>query len=58
LEDLDTEVESNSALETIKENIKISVKNSLGYYELKEHKQWFNEVCSKLLGPRKQAKLQ
>jgi hypothetical protein len=31
LEDLDTEVEINSALETIRENIKISAKESLGY---------------------------
>jgi hypothetical protein len=37
LEDLDTEVEINSALETIRENIKISAKESPGYYELKKH---------------------
>jgi hypothetical protein len=40
-EDLDTEVKINSARETIKENIKISVKKSLGYFELKRHKLWF-----------------
>jgi hypothetical protein len=34
LEDLDTEVEINTIWETIKENIKISAKESLGYYEL------------------------
>jgi hypothetical protein len=38
LEDLDTEVEINSAWETIRENIKISAKESLGYFELKKHK--------------------
>jgi hypothetical protein len=47
LEDLDTEVENNSAWETIRENIKISAKESLGYYELKKHKPWFYKGCSK-----------
>jgi hypothetical protein len=36
LEDLDTEVEINSAWETIRENIKISAKESLSYYELRK----------------------
>jgi hypothetical protein len=31
---------------------------SLGYYELKQQKPWFNKGCSKLLDQRKQAKLQ
>jgi hypothetical protein len=43
LEDLDTEVEINSTWETIREYIKISAKESLGYYQLKKHKPWFNE---------------
>jgi hypothetical protein len=54
LEDLDTEVEINSAWETIGENIRISAKESLGYFEL----NWFDEGCSKLLDQKKQAKLQ
>jgi hypothetical protein len=58
LEDLDTEVEINSAWETISENIKISAKDSIGYFEFKKHKSWFDEGCSKLLDQRKQAKLQ
>jgi hypothetical protein len=58
LKDLDTEVEINSAWETIRENIKISAKESLGYYELRKHKPWFDEGCSKLVDQRKQAKLQ
>jgi hypothetical protein len=33
-EDLDTEVEINSACEIIREHIKTSAKESLGYYEL------------------------
>jgi hypothetical protein len=38
--------------------LKISAKESLGYYELKQHKPWFDEGCSELLNQRKQAKLQ
>jgi hypothetical protein len=34
LEDLDAEVEINTAWEAIRENIKMSVKESLDYYEL------------------------
>jgi hypothetical protein len=49
LVDLDTEVEINSDLETITENINFSAKESLGYYELRKHKPWFDEGCSKLL---------
>jgi hypothetical protein len=58
LEDLDTEVEINTIWETIRENIKISAKEIRGYYELKQHKPWFDEGCPKLLDERKQAKLQ
>jgi hypothetical protein len=58
LEDLDAEVEINSAWETIRENIKISAKESLGYFDLKKHMPWFDEGCSTLLDQRKQAKLQ
>jgi hypothetical protein len=35
-----------------------SARESLGYYELKKTKRWFDEGCSKLLHHRKQAKLQ
>jgi hypothetical protein len=31
--------------ETLRENIKISAKESLGYYKLKKHKPWFDEGC-------------
>jgi uncharacterized protein YqjF (DUF2071 family) len=40
LENLDTEVHINRAWETIRENIKVSAKESLGYHELKKHKPW------------------
>jgi hypothetical protein len=36
LEDLDAEVEINSAWETIRDNITISGKESLGYFETEE----------------------
>jgi hypothetical protein len=48
----------NSPWEMIRENIKISAKESLGYCELKKHKPWFHQACSKLIDQRKQAKLQ
>jgi hypothetical protein len=58
LEDLDTEVEINSAWEMIRENINISAKESLGYRELKKHKPWFDQACTKLVDQRKEVKLQ
>jgi hypothetical protein len=39
----------NKACETIRENIKIAAKESLGCYELKKHKPWLDEGCSELL---------
>jgi hypothetical protein len=42
----------------IRENIKISAKEYLDYYELKKNRPWFDEECSVLLNQRKQAKLQ
>jgi hypothetical protein len=44
-------------LETFRENIRISAKESPYYYELPKHKPWF-EGCSKLLDQRKQANLE
>jgi hypothetical protein len=40
------------------ENIKMSARETQGYFDLKKHKPWFNERSSKLLHQRKQAKLQ
>jgi hypothetical protein len=57
LEDLNLEVKINRAWKTIRENINISTKESLGYLESKKHKPRFDEGCSKLY-QRKQAKLQ
>jgi hypothetical protein len=47
----------NRFWETFRENIKISAKESLGYYELKKCKPWLDEGCSELLGQKKQGKL-
>jgi fructose-1-phosphate kinase PfkB-like protein len=58
LENLNIAVDISTASETVRENIKISAKESAGYYELKKHKAWFGEGCSKLLDQRKQAKMQ
>ena len=41
-----------------KENIITSAKESLGQYELKQYKPWFDEECSGFLDQRKQAKMQ
>jgi hypothetical protein len=46
LENLDTEMDVNKAWETIREE-------SLGYYELKKHKSWFDEGSTKLLEKKK-----
>jgi hypothetical protein len=43
---LDAEVDINRACEAIRENIKMSAKKSLGYYELKKHTPWFDNGCS------------
>jgi hypothetical protein len=58
LEDLDTEVEINSARETIREHIKILAKGGLGYFELKKHRRWLDEGYPQLLYQRKMPKLQ
>jgi hypothetical protein len=39
LENLDGDVDINRAWETVRENIKISAKESVGYNKLKKHKR-------------------
>jgi 50S ribosomal subunit-associated GTPase HflX len=58
LEDLDAEVKITSTWEMIRENIKISAKESIRYHELRKRKPWLDEICSKLVDGRKQTKLQ
>ena len=45
LENLGDKEDINRAWENNKENIKTSVKESLGVQELKQHKPWFDEEC-------------
>jgi hypothetical protein len=54
MEDLDAEIEINNAWETIRENIEISAKESLGYYERNTHNTSINKAHSKLLDQRKE----
>jgi hypothetical protein len=48
----------NNAWESIRENIKTSAKDNLGYQKLKHNKPWFDDECSKLTDQRKQDELQ
>jgi hypothetical protein len=45
LENLNDSMDVNRAWEDIKENIKISAKESVGVYELKQYKPWFDDEC-------------
>jgi len=45
LENLDGNEDINWAWENIQEDIKTSAKECIGLYELKQHKQWFDEKC-------------
>jgi hypothetical protein len=58
LENLNDSEDINRAWENIKDNIKSSAKDSLGQYELKQHKPWFEEESLQFLDQRKQAKVQ
>jgi hypothetical protein len=57
LENLSDSEDINRAWEN-RENIKISAKETLGLYTQKQHKPWFDEECSQVLGQRKQTKMQ
>jgi hypothetical protein len=50
LENIHTEVDVNKARETVKREYQSFCTDSLGYYELKKNKPWFDERCSELLG--------
>jgi hypothetical protein len=43
LENLVDDVDINRAWESIRENMKTSATEGLGYYELEQHKLWFDE---------------
>jgi hypothetical protein len=59
LENLDdNDVDISKTWKSFRENLKASATESMGYYDMKQHKSWFDEECYKLLDERKQAKLQ
>jgi hypothetical protein len=47
---LDESFDINNAWESIRENIKTSAKDNLGYQKLKHYKPRFGNECSKLVG--------
>jgi DNA repair ATPase RecN len=53
LENLNDSEDINRAWENIKENIKVSAKDTPGLYGQKQHKPWFDKECSEVLGQRK-----
>jgi hypothetical protein len=55
LENLEDNGDINRAWYNIRQNIKISTQESLGYCESKHHKPWSDEESSKLVDQRKQA---
>jgi hypothetical protein len=58
LENLNVNGNVYRAWESIREKIKISAKERLGYYRLKQHKLWLDKEYSKLGNQRKPAKPQ
>jgi hypothetical protein len=58
LENLDESLEIDNAWESIRENIKTSATENLGYHSQKHNETRFYDECSKLIDQRKQAKLQ
>jgi hypothetical protein len=58
LKNLEDNGDINRAWEAIRENIRVSAKECIGHCEVKRHKPWYDEECSKLVDRRKQAKLQ
>jgi hypothetical protein len=49
LESLDESSDINNAWESIRENIKTSAKDNLGYQRIKHNKPWVDDECSKLI---------
>jgi hypothetical protein len=49
LESLDESFDINNAWESIRENIKTSAKDNVGYHRLKHNKPRFDDECSKLI---------
>ena len=58
LENLSDDEDVDRTWENIKENIKTSAKKSLGLYELKQNKPWFDEEWLGFLDQSKRTKMQ
>jgi hypothetical protein len=58
LENLEDDGDTDRTRDNIRDNIKISAQESLGYCEPKHSKPWFDKECSELVDRRKQAELQ
>ncbi|KAJ4437648.1 hypothetical protein ANN_17793 [Periplaneta americana] len=56
-DEVEEELDVNSAWKNIRDNIKIAAEQSIGYYETKKKKPWFDEDCCMVVERRKQAKL-
>jgi len=58
LENLSDNKDIDRVWENLRANIKISSKQSLDLYELKQHKPWLDEECLGFLDQRKQVEMQ
>ncbi|KAJ4431136.1 hypothetical protein ANN_19731 [Periplaneta americana] len=56
-DEVEKELYVNSVWENIRDSIKIAAEQSIGYYETKKQKPWFDEDCCMVVERRKQAKL-
>ncbi|KAJ4426617.1 hypothetical protein ANN_26415 [Periplaneta americana] len=56
-DEVEKELHVNSVWENIRDSIKIAAEQSIGYYETKKKKPWFDEDCCIAVETRKQAKL-
>jgi hypothetical protein len=54
---VDDNADISWSLGSIRENMKTSVKGSVGHDGLKQHKLWFGKECLQLLCKRKQSEL-
>ncbi|KAJ4446236.1 hypothetical protein ANN_12930 [Periplaneta americana] len=56
-DEVEKELDVNNVSENIRDSIKIAAEQSIGYYETKKKKPWFDEDCCIAVERRKQAKL-
>ncbi|KAJ4435216.1 hypothetical protein ANN_23794 [Periplaneta americana] len=56
-DEVEKELDVNSVWENIRDSIKIAAEQSIGYYETKKKKPWFDEDCCMVVERSKQAKL-